>query len=468
MAIAFMKIYLAVFFIFYFAALTQAQIIPDLSTTDDFQPSLKAITPTIPVPANAFATNATIGGTKLSANSLPGQVYDTRYTIQQRNQSIIDADIAAYDAQKKNRDELLQQAYNELGVYSIKYNLGIQRSPNTNGFYDAFLQLRNMLEGSEKIDPLKAVWLVEHAADPTLSLNEFNGMFQEGAQMISSIMSQSKVRPNDNLGKVLSIFKYMADTTRIFLPSKEKYIVTKPMLYDFEDFKAEKDVTKVFVSKLLRTGTGQCMSLPLLFYLYAKSFNADVNLAFAPQHSYITFKDNLGNRQNIELTGRMFMSTDFLWQSGFIKAEQVRFGIYLKPITDNETIAYLVTTLALTYVKTFGVDDRVLEMATLAKKHFPNSLTANMILAGYQIERWKNVLRQYDVLHLNEKSLVLDQNALKVRAAKEEAVSHIYKDLGWSDVPDWAYKKWLEGVNNLAARQQHIVKRRQLEQQMKR
>lgn len=121
------------------------------------------------------------------------------------------------------------------------------------------------------------------------------------------------------------------------------------------------------MSKLLRTGTGQCMSLPMLYYLYAKTFGAEVNIAFAPQHTYITFKDDLGDWQNIELTGRMFIATDFHWQSGFINAQQVQSGIYLRPSTEKETIAELLTTLALTYVKTIGSDDRLLQMATTAK-----------------------------------------------------------------------------------------------------
>jgi len=264
----------------------------------------------------------------------------------------------------------------------------------------------------------------------------------------------------------MTIYKFMADTTKVFVSSKEKVIVSKPMLYDFEDYGGKKDITKVFVSKLLRTGTGQCMSLPMLYYLFAKEFKVDVNLAFAPEHSYITFKDNLGKTQNIELTGRMFTTTDFYWQTGFIKSEQAKSGIYLRPLSEKETIAHLLTTLTISYVRTMGTDERVLEMALTAQKHAPNDLAANMILAGYSRDLYNHILRQYDVYNLGEDELLADGKAQAVNKSMNLAFDHLMKDLGYAKMPDWAYQEWLKGVNELAARKQHVVRRRQLEQQL--
>lgn len=240
------------------------------------------------------------------------------------------------------------------------------------------------------------------------------------------------------------------------------------MLYDYEDYGGKKDITNVFVSKLLRTGSGQCMSLPMLYYLYAKTFGADAHIAFAPQHTYITFKDNLSNWHNIELTAPMFIANDFHWGSGFISAEQVKSGIYLRPSTEKETVTYLLTTLAITYARNFGTDDRSLEMAETAKKHFPKNLTANMIYAGYYKDLYMNILRQYDTYRISEDKFNNDEQrkAIEQRALTE--VQYLKRNLGWTEIPDWAYKKWLDGVNESARRKQHLVKRRQLEQQLNR
>lgn len=425
----------------------------------------------VPDPNNAFKNQAQVGFNKPTTPTttnygIPKSAYDPGLSIQQRNQMMIEADMRAYEEQKIRTQQILAEADKEFGP-TINYSLGLHSGPRVDRFVKAYNELESMLNGKQKIDFVKAVWLVEGAYDESLSWEEFNGRFQNGVDIIAALMIQDKVNPNDNLSKIMTIFKYMADTTKVFIKAKEKTIVSNPMLYDFEDYKAEKDITKVFVSKLMRTGTGQCMSLPMLYYLYAKTLGADVNIAFAPQHTYITFKDDLGDWQNIELTGRMFIATDFHWQSGFINSEQVKSGIYLRPSTEKETIAELLTTLALTYVKTISSDERTLQMAMTAKQYFPKNLTANMIYAGYYKDLYMNILRQYDVYRLPKEKFNNDEERKAIEQLALNAVRYVKKDLGWTEIPDFAYKKWLDGVNESARRQQHIVKRRQLEQQMK-
>jgi hypothetical protein len=240
------------------------------------------------------------------------------------------------------------------------------------------------------------------------------------------------------------------------------------MVYDYEDYGGKQDITKVFVSKLMRTGSGQCMSLPMLYYLYAKAFGADAYVAFAPQHTYITFQDKKGIWQNIELTAPMFIASDFHWGSGFISAEQAKSGIYLRPSTEKETLTYLLTTLAITYARNFGTDERNLQMAETAKKYFPKNLTANMIYAGYYKDLYLNVLRQYDTYQLSREQFDNDVQRKELEQKALAEIQFLKRDLGWTEIPDWAYKRWLDGVNESARRKQHLVKRRELEQQLNR
>jgi hypothetical protein len=106
-------------------------------------------------------------------------------------------------------------------------------------------------------------------------------------------------------------------------------------------------------------------------------------------------------------------------------------------------------------------------MGSTARNHFPNSLTANMILTGYNIELWKHVQRQFIIYGLSQDKLNNDEKAQTIKRNREAALNHIYKDLGWAKMPDWAYKRWLDGVNQLANKKQHLVRKRQLEQQFK-
>jgi hypothetical protein len=383
--------------------------------------------------------------------------------IQQRNQATIDA----MTAQQMRSQQILEEAYKEF-TPTINYTLGTHSGERVDRFVKAYNELESMLIGKQKIDFVRAVWLVESAHDESLSWEEFNRLFQNGVDIISALILQDKIDPKENLSKIMTIYKYMADTTKVRVTAFEKPVTSKPMLYDYEDYAGKQDVTKVFVSKLLRTGSGQCMSLPMLYYLYAKTFGAEAYLAFAPQHSYITFKDNFGNWQNIELTAPMFIASDFHWGSGFISAEQAKSGIYLRPSTEKETIAYLLTTLSITYTRNFGTDDRVLQMAETAKEYFPKNLTANMIYAGYYKDLFLNIQRQYDVHRISADKFNKDEQAKAIERKALSEIQYLKKDLGWTEIPDWAYKEWLDGVNESARRKQHLVKRRQLEQQLNR
>jgi hypothetical protein len=472
-----------------------AQIVPDLTSSDHFQPYLsdqekheqviksrwqtsreiypelykyertEYLPPMAPDPKSILQSPTTVGVVSAYSNSSNQSINSTE---NKRQISQYESDLTAYEMKRSGQSEFMDDVNRALYKPVIRYNLGAHDGKDVQRFVNAYTELCGMLDGSKQIDFFKAVWIIENAVDTTLSRQEFDKLFQYDVMLIKLLMAQEKLPADDNMAKIMSIFKFMADTTKVFLPSQEKHIVSKPMLYDFEDFAAKKDMTKVFVSKLLRTGSGQCMSLPMLYLLFAKALNADVNIVFAPEHSFITFKDNLGTRQNIELTGRMFVSTDFHWQSGFIKAEQVKSGIYLKPLSDKETISYLLTTLTLSYVRRFGTDDRVLEMALKAREHFPNHLTANMIVAGYTRDLWHNVLRQYEINRLPEAQLDEDSDAQLIKMAKEQSYHHLVKDLGWAKMPDWAYERWLDGVHQLEKRKQHIVRRRQLEHQLNR
>lgn len=395
-------------------------------------------------------------------------LYTLNSSITERNLKEIEADIRNYEEKQQQSDKYVSEALEALYSPEVTYNLGLHSGIKVEPFLKAKDVLLSMLNGTQPIDFTKAVYFVESAVDPTLTFEDFNRMLQDGLEIIATSMRKENLSPQDNLAKIFSIYKFMTDTTKVFISRREKVVTSLPMLYDFEDYEAKQDITKVFVSKLLKTGSGQCMSLPTLFFLYAKELNADVNLVFAPEHSFITFRDNKGSSQNIELTGRMFTSTDFYWQSGFIKAEQVKSGIYLKPLNEKEVLVHLMTTLCKAYVRTFGVDERLLEMARLSKEFAPTDLSANMLLFGYYRELHKNVLRQYEVFQLPKSDLDKDEKAKAIEASMFQAYDFLKKDLGYSKMPDWAYKQWLDGVNSLAQKQQHLTRKRQLEHQLRR
>ncbi len=98
----------------------------------------------------------------------------------------------------------------------------------------------------------------------------------------------------------------------------------KAFEYDFKDYLGEKDWSKMFVSKLLKTGSGQCHSMPQYYLMLAEAMGTEAFLALAPNHSYIRFIDDEGKLRNIELTNGMFSTNTFLLESGYIKSEALQ------------------------------------------------------------------------------------------------------------------------------------------------
>jgi hypothetical protein len=70
--------------------------------------------------------------------------------------------------------------------------------------------------------------------------------------------------------------------------------------------------------------------------------------------------------------------------------------------------------------------------------------------------------------NLGDAKLNSDTTAMAIKKHRQKAIDFLKRDLGYAEVPDWAYKQWLDGVNQIATRKQHLVKRRELEQQLKR
>lgn len=68
-----------------------------------------------------------------------------------------------------------------------------------------------------------------------------------------------------------------------------------------------------------------------------------------------------------------------------------------------------------------------------------------MIYAGYYKDLYLNIIRQYNVYQLPEDKFNNDQQLKSIEQKALSAVQYVKKDLGWTEIPDFAYKKWLDG-----------------------
>jgi hypothetical protein len=372
------------------------------------------------------------------------------------------------DEQIKRTDPTMRKIYYgepkiiEVNARSrIKYDYPVNKSFGKVHFENALKEIMDMVEKRKPYNLKRAVFLTEHAYDTTLDYSQFERQISRLVQIIQLKMSQDKINPNDHMGKIMTVFKFMADTITVKHPVLEKRITTYPKIYDFEDFYGINDYHKMFVSKLIRTGKGQCHSLPLLFLILCQEINATAYLSFSPEHSYVKFKDKTGVLQNIELTNQMFTTDQFILHSGYVKSPAIKSKIYMDTLGLARTVLYTLNDLSNSYVRKYGYDDFVLQCADKILPREPKSIHTWMHVANYFTNLGFKIKRQYDSLGLTDADFQRDERFKTITKSIIHWNDHI-DNLGYAEMPPDIYLVWLKSLKNEAMRQQYIEKKRML------
>jgi hypothetical protein len=398
-----------------------------------------------------------------------------RGNIDQMNRQTIEQDIRNYELQRQQRDQALKEAYEALGIEeigigdkitgnsfpNINYNYPENKAYGKTHYEKAFKEIMDMVERRSPNNLKRAVFLTEHAYDTTLSYPLFERQIAKLVEIIQLQMKKDRILPNDNMGKIMTVFKFMADTVKVRNPVTEKMITTYPKVYDFEDFYGTHDYHKMLVSKLIRTGKGQCHSLPLLFLILAQETNTKAYLSFAPEHTYVKFMDKTGVLQNIELTNQMMTTDQFVLQSGFIKSAAVKNRIYMDTLGMDKIILSTLGDLSNSYVKKYGYDDFDLKLAETVLARYPSSIVANMHAANYYNILDYRIKQQYDKNKMNQIHFRMDEKFQQVRR-KTIMWNKRIDDLGWAEMPPDIYAKWLGLLKTESMRQQFLDRKRML------
>lgn len=304
-----------------------------------------------------------------------------------------------------------------------------------NPYYDrAFNDLKEMIE-SDKVDFKKAVFITENAFwDNKLNYNDFNNKIKLYSDIALDWMKSNPLEnyhydDSINFAKNRSIFHVITDT--IFY--LENIPLTTGFSYDFQDFFGEVDWTKQFVSKLIKTKSGNCHSMPYLYKIIAEDIEANASLALAPNHIYI--KNRSKNPEitfyNTELTSKCFPTDSWLMASSGITNETIISGIWCESLNDKQNISLCLIDLAEGYQhKDFDYDpDFVLKCCDLALVYYPNFINA-LLLKG------ETLRQQY-----------MKKKSPSTLGIMNKIYSQIY-DLGYKNVSINQYLQWLEELAN--------------------
>lgn len=399
--------------------------------------------PVIEKPKTATFNQVTIGNTNPTTNKVPNSGLSNGMTnVQRQNQNLIrQIEIN----QKQNSYNQLKEIYADLNHSSINYRLpDLSSLQGTEHFDSALAELNQMLTGQVPLNLKKAVFIVENAYfENKLDYGQFKSSIQYAVDICQLEMAENNILPSDNFAKNLTIFNYISDTTEVNLVGQEKTLTHYPIKYDFNDYNGIDNWSNMFVSKLMATNSGQCHSMPLFYLILAQELNTKSYLTYSPNHSFIRFKSPKGNWYNAELTCGAIITDAAILESGFVKTEAIKSGIYMDTLSVHETVATLINTLANGYTRKYGYDSFVKKCSDAVQKYYPNQLNALMLESNWQTQTTMFIAKQKG--NPPAKELVQDPNAKKEFDRMHEVYSRIDK-LGYEFMPEEIYLKWLKGL----------------------
>lgn len=308
-------------------------------------------------------------------------------------------------------------------------------------YKQACQEISGMLDGKSPVSIRRAVFLAEWAyLDGDLDFGDFCRGIDTVVAYLYRFLSVNELG-RYKTGKNLALTEYF------FRPySGNGY---RPFTYDFQDTGGEADFTKQFVSKVMRTHSGQCRSLPMYYKVLAETFGAEASIAYAPAHVFIRYRNEdylyPGEWVNVELTTHQIVPESWYREYFEINDVAIDSKIYLAPLTDRETVAAQLADLALGYLNKYGVyDDFIRFCAEKSLECYPQNPKA-CVLLGKSLEA--ALLK-----HLQGNGYREDDYVRQITARSKALFEHL-KALGWQEMDEQLQKK-LEAGNEQGRRQQ--------------
>jgi hypothetical protein len=331
-------------------------------------------------------------------------------------------------------------------IQPTNYTQTTEYLTKTKIYRQAFADIMNMQNGSQPFSLKKAIFIIENAyLDNSLKYETYNKQILSKTKLLKSIIQKEGIKPNNNLGKNYIIQKMFSERI-VEYKDTVVYKVHKPYQYDFDDFKGETDWTKMFVTKLLKTGKGQCHSLPLLYLIFAEELKTKAWLSLAPEHSFVIFSDNaLKNFYFYETTNGNSVTDNFMLESGFITSQALKNKIYLDTLDQNGLIASCLADLIMGYTDKFGYDDFMASMVESLLKIYPNSIQGQIFKADLIAREMKYAAKQKGLKSYKEFQQYPEINNLYVALQNQ----YDYIDgLGYMQMPKDRYAAWLLSLND--------------------
>ncbi|MBD8388634.1 hypothetical protein [Dysgonomonas sp. BGC7] len=311
----------------------------------------------------------------------------------------------------------------------------------------AYSHIENMLSDKTELNFKDAVLFTEYAYyDGRLDTQMISEEYETLCRLINGL-SQSQLityidRDKEIITKHAAIFKVLTDTVLIPVDSMLIY-EHKPLTYDFEDPLGQTDWAKMFVSKLLEKGKGNCHSLPYLYKILADQFNIPCHLAFAPNHIYIKLFSEKSGWYNTELTSGTFPIDAWIIASGYVTIDAIRNSLYMDTLSNKQAVANCLVDLAQGYQHKYGKDNPefVIKCCNKVLEYHPTNVKAILTKAEAQKHYIHSLMKAKNLK--SPESLFTDQSIKDMYSEMESLYVELHKS-GYRQMPEEMYMQWLD------------------------
>ncbi len=294
-----------------------------------------------------------------------------------------------------------------------------------------------MLENKQTHSFKRAVFVVENTyLKGQLDYNNFCNELGD----IAGKLKQFVIRKNIQHYKIAmnyAAFSFITDS----IPENN----FQPCIYDFDDFHGIENYESIFVTKLLRTKSGNCHSLPYFYKLLCDEVGAEAFLAIAPNHVYIKHKDEYGKWVNIELTNGSSPRDQWMIQQMNISAEAIRSGAYMEPLSKLQELSACLFDLALGYKTQFGCDDFYFVIVNEGLKYYPHSIELTSQKADYHVAMVEKAKTERDL------------SKAKYHYEQYQQLSKRMTELGYREETPEQYEQWVNSVEEEKARKAKLA-----------
>jgi hypothetical protein len=442
----------AVVFQFGFTAKHQHRIIISTLATIIF--STKVIAqPNVPKPTfNSFGIVSTLNSNQNQSNNSPllnnpftgsqmplgGTATDVLNQVNQ-NAMMQMGIVPTNNLYKQNQAQQLEE---------FKKEEAKEKHNNSLAHFQSYLtQLLHLNPNSFSIT--KAVYLSEAVFyDKPFTYEQFLKAIQQRASFVKQILKQEGISIKNGSAVNYAIQKLFSQNC-IINQSNNKQIVIKKIEYDFEDFNGDNDYTKMFVSKVLQTNSGQCHSMPLLYLCIAEQLNTKAWLSLAPQHSFIKFYDAKNKLSNFEATNGHIVSLNWLLQSNAISSLALKNKTYLDTLSSKKLFAQCLADFQMAYLVKNGYDDftnKLNEKILLIDSNNINAIMYNNNIATIKFQYLQKQFNYHSKEQIQNIPILL-QALNEVQIAQQNV-----NNLGYQEMPKEQYLQWLKSIENEKAK----------------